>query len=333
MSYDLPRPATPDDEPSEFVGIERLSNVRIAEDGWVRADRPKSSEVERFWNPLEEFQQGGQPYLALITVNDSEAAIVSFLENYGTLVEDRQRTTQSEVVFRLENFRRERWVFGFVTFLAGTLKNPDSLEKSESLRKIFLKHIEQAAPLTVTSRESQGEWQHVMGDIRWAFGSDEPFEPTNSPEEYTEALLRVLKKRLETMSEEKMARAARNCLVRVVGERVRERLGPNLNFGFNREGKASLYIHSENLLDLFYWMLAQDIRDRRVPVHCAYCGRFFPSNKKNEIYCPDRPRCKERGRRRLDWQTNKDKYNRNRRLKRRREREKQNKQGEKGNDL
>lgn len=319
---DLPRLARPDDEPSELVAVEKLANVRI-EDGWVRADRPKSSQLERFWNPLEEYYQGQCPYLAVIRCKDAEALITSFLQNYGAIVEDQQRTTRGEVVFRLEDFQRERWVFAFVVFLAGALKNPDSLEKSQSLRKLFEKRLEQAAEYVALSRGSQGEWQHVLEDVRWAFGSNQPSEPTYSPEEYAQVLVRILKDRLRKMSGEEVARAARSYLSRVIGTRVRERLGPNLNFGFDMNGRATLHIYSENLLDLFYWMLAQDVRDRRTPVHCAYCGRVFLSNRKNEIYCPDRPRCKERGRRRLDWERNKDKYNRSRRLKRQREKTKQ----------
>jgi hypothetical protein len=320
QSSDLPRPATPDDEPSELVAIEKLANARV-EDGWVRAGRPRSSEFERFWNPLEEYHQGRQPYLPLIQCADSEAAIAAFLKKYGTIVGDQQATTLSEVAFRLEEFRRERWVFALTTFLAGTLKKPDSFEKSQSLRRIFQERLEHAAQNVALSGEGVGQWQHIMEDIRWAFGSNEPSEPTNSPKEYAQALVRLLKERLRNTSGQELAKAARSYLTRVIGTRVRQQMGPNLNFGFDTDGRATVHIHSENLLDLFYWMLAQDIRDRRTPVHCAYCGRVFLSNKRNEIYCPDRPRCKERGRRRLDWERNKDRYNKNRKLKRHRERE------------
>lgn len=335
-NHDLPRPAVPGDRPDELVAIGKLSNVRI-EDGWVRADRPKPQQAERWWEPLDEYYRlNRKSYLALAKCGDSEAAISRFLESYGTTVKDEQQTTPSEVVFRLADFRREKWCFAFAAILAGGLK------KAESLRKIFLARLEQATRVAEAS-EDQGDWQHVIADIEWALGvsfkvpdptgggsgrptlanppEQEPTEQTGSPENYTSARLAVSKQRLGKTNEDQLARAARSYLTLVIGRRVRGRPGLNLNFGFSDDGKATFHIYSEDLLDLFYWMLAQDIERERAPIRCASCGRFFFSDKKNAIYCPNRPKCRERGRRLLDWERNKAKYNENRRLKRLRKRE------------
>ena len=78
---------------------------------------------------------------------------------------------------------------------------------------------------------------------------------------------------------------------------------------FPRNEKPRLVVECRDLLVSFYWMLATDLDKGRAPMVCAHCKKFFSSARKGATYC-EKQACRERGRRQLDWDRNRDKYNR-----------------------
>ena len=118
----------------------------------------------------------------------------------------------------------------------------------------------------------------------------------------------------KSLSGKNLAGTIRRYLVREFHQRLR---GVRLWLRFEDSEPPRLMAQCDDLLAVFYWMLARDEESARAPLVCASCKRFFLSQRKGAIYC-DSSACKEQGRRKLDWNRNKDKYNRNRRRKRRR---------------
>ncbi len=166
---------------------------------------------------------------------------------------------------------------------------------------------------------SARDWQHLILDIARVILTPKPTEKTNTALQYTKAVLRCSRQQLAKLTEKALKTAAIRYLVSTINERLRQ-LRPILEIDV--EDRFRLYSHCENLLQRFYWMVALDLDKRRLPKVCAYCGRFFPSSHGNVSYCPDRSECKDRGRRRLDWQRHGPAYNRNRREKRQLRRQK-----------
>lgn len=300
-----------------FGSVAKLRDVRI-ERGWVLG------RAGTLWEPLEAYFRGQKPYVEFAQCGKSQSSLVSlvhFCEHFGAVVEDPQRSTSQLIKFRVAEFWREQWQFAFLVKLAARLDNPKALR--EEFEKTFdvaehycLPQIDRE-PITDDRGRHQwmsaSAWQHLILDCQRAISAPEPTERTSTGRQYTQAVLRCTRQHLAKMTEKALRTAARRYLASAINDCLGQ-LTPILEIDL--EDRFRLYSHCEDLLQRFYWMLALDLDKRRLPSVCAYCGRFFDSSQGNVLYCPDRPECKDKGRRRLDWQRNKDKYNRTRREKR-----------------
>jgi hypothetical protein len=297
LETDLPRLADRI-EAANYAGVPRLRNVSIRE-GWIYAERPETTEESQWWKPVEVYYRAGKPYLALATCGETPGEIARFLQDYGAISVDRRCEGPNRVRFRLSEFDRERWCFAFAMDLASALKNPALLQD------IFLTRADEAA---------QRLWHSAMERIRWALNVPRPQETTKVYHAY---LFRQLRGYLKQVSEKALGESAASYLTAVISERLRN---IKVVFECEADGRARLSAQCfDDLLTSFYWMLANDLATHHGPARCAYCKRFFFTDKQNVAYC-SRPECKERGRRKLDWARNKAKYNRTRRRKRAAER-------------
>jgi hypothetical protein len=158
---------------------------------------------------------------------------------------------------------------------------------------------------------ARDSWYLVIERIRWALNVPQPQGVTKA---YLAVLVQKLKPHLQQVSERSLAEGAGCYLALAISERLRN---VKVRFVCEADGSARLSAQcSDNLLTSFYWMLANDLATRRALTRCAYCGSFFLTAKQNVNYCPDNPDCNERGRRKLDWDKHRKRYNKNRRLKR-----------------
>jgi hypothetical protein len=289
-------------EAAHFAGVAKLRNVRF-QGGWIYADRPDTTKENQWWYPLQAYYDGKKPYQALVEGGNRQSEIARFLRESGAISEERNRSG-NWICFRLSEFNRERWLFAFAVELASGLKRPAALPA------LLLARAEEAA---TNCLERKPGWYPVIEEIRDALNIPQPKKRTN----YFAEWLRQVKAYIPKMSEKALAESAAFYLTRSISERLR-----NIKVRFECEAAGSAWLSAQcfdNLLNSFYWMLANDLATRRAPCRCAYCERFFFSAKTNVRYC-GRRKCKERGRRKVDWERNKKKYNRNRGRKREAER-------------
>jgi len=296
-------------EAANFAGVPKLRNVRF-KDGWIYADPPDTAEESQWWKPIEAYYAGQRPYIALARCESTSGAVARFLETYGAITEEGARIAPNQIRFRLSEFERERWLFAFAVELASRLKRPATLPA------LLLARAEEAA---TNCLERKPGWYPVIEEIRDALNFPQPKVRTNCFAEW----LRRVKAHLPKMAEKALAESAAFYLTGSISRRLRN---IKVRFECEADGNARLSAQCfDNLLNSFYWMLANDLATRRAPSRCAYCGRFFFTQKQNVHYCPTRPECKERGRRKRDWDKNKARYNRNRQRKREAERKRRGK--------
>ena len=312
---DLPRLAEPM-EAANFTEVPKRRNVLI-KDGWIYADRPDTTEENQWWKPVEAYYRGQKPYLELARCGETPTQIARFLETYGAITEERARIAPNQIRFQLSEFERERSHFAFVAELASGLKKPATLQG------IFLKRLKEAAQNSLAGKPG---WLSIMERIRWVLNVPQPSTSDGTAtasairKVYFVVLLRKLELHLQQMSDKALAEKAASYLAVSISERLRD---IKVRFECEADGSAKLSAECFNkLLNSFYWMLANDLATCHGPTRCAHCKRFFFADKQNVAYCPERPECKERGRRKVDWERNKDKYNRNRKRKRDAERKK-----------
>lgn len=231
--------------------------------------------------------------------------IANFLECHGSINPDREKKDgKNQVSIRLSDFSREQWHFAFATELSAGLKN------RAMLRSSFFKRLQQSARFCRSN--DKGSWYSIFEKLRWALKV--PQWPQNEIGDYVEWHRLRLKQKIREMSEEELAESASWYLSASITDRL-EKI--KMCFECEADGSAKVAVQCwSNLLNSFYWMLANDIGTNYGPRMCASCKQYFFSDKQNVSYCPDRSDCKERGRRKVDWARNKEKYNRNRRRKR-----------------
>lgn len=317
-----------------FAGIERLKDVRV-ENGWVIAERGEECE------PLDEYFSGRKPHVELAKLPSTKDALIRFSKRYGALVEDftyrhsfrlgveltneppQGTRAESTVSFPEGMFWFEQWRFQLLLELAA------DLNRGVAMRGVFEKAINEAEKrcLPVISRQIDlagtgylvkltGLWQSIIRDLHYVLGESEP-QRTQSGETqdtglaYTRGLLKSARERLASFTEEDLKRLARKYLERSLNEELRS-LRPLVDL--DSESGPQLYSHCENLKQRLYWMLALDLAGRRLPHVCISCGDLFLASRENAVYC-GKQKCRERERKRRNWQKNKQKYNRARREK------------------
>jgi hypothetical protein len=294
-----------------FAGVQKLLNVRI-ENGWVHATLPNVGDGKCWWSPWEEYLRDSSepPFLRLLQCGSSERDVASFLQSYGAIVEGR-RGEKGHIAFPLAQFHFEKWQFSFVTGLLREYSRP------EDLGGVFIEKLSDAGAALRKSEGLQkskgpmerGPWGQAVLQVWYTFNRQDPPLAPPGGREWWAPVLDALKSNLTKMKPPDIQKAAGLYIANRVTEKIKK-LRLAFNIGVN--GPRS-YAYSDDLLESFYWMLAEYFAGRKHLSRCAFCETIFVGSGK---YCP-KVRCKELGRRRLDWKRNKAKYNRNRQMKRR----------------
>ena len=294
---DLPRLAE-GTAAEDFAGVPKLLDVRI-ENGWVHATLPNAADSKHWWSPWKDYYSNPDepPFLRLLQCKSSDREVVDFLQSCGSIVEDRLGA-KGRIAFRIALFHFEKWQF---SFLAGLLRE---YQRPENLRRVFLEQLDDAEESLQKFKGPMegGPWGQEVRGLWHTINRNDPPQPVP---------LNALKSKLTKMEPANVQKAARLYIARIITEKVKKL---RLAFEIGSSGWR-LYAHSDDLLESLYWMLAEYFAGRKQLSRCAACGRVFVGSGK---YCATKVECKELGRRRLDWQRNKDRYNRTRRLKRRR---------------
>jgi len=317
---DLPRLAPP--EARRLGDFRRLLSVSI-DGGEIRGEWPETTDTTGYWNLFDARRESDTPpYMAFVNCGGDDLNVKHFMENYGPIGEDLSSDFRKGS-FSLAKFNLERWRFRFTVTLCR------SMGKSDSLRKVLLKGVEdawgnverieyeddprqvvvgsrQACAALPRFRESARSWRIVILHICDAAGI------TRTKLDLDANWYRSVRKQIETLSTDKLVSTARCYLSLEFWEKM-ERIRPALDFPDSEAPR--LTSECPSLLAAFYWMLAMDLHADGAPLVCANCKGFFFSKRKGSVYCA-RQACKELGRRRLDWERNKRKYNRNRKRKR-----------------
>ena len=297
---DLPRLARP--EARRFGDFRKLCSVRV-EGGLIRGDWPKTSDEDGYWNPFREYysSETQPPYMALVHCGADDQSVKQFVERYGPI--GRNRSTNShEGIFDLEDFRIERWRFRFVSTLL-------RLFRSDRLRPFLLEAVDHS-----WKNWSKGAaWHHVTLAIASAVEAPLVDREGGAERKFDDAWCQEVRDKIGNTDLQRLMRHAQVYLAR---EFMNQLKSVRLRLDFPDTESPRLIGECEDLLTAFYWMLATDSDGDRAPQVCSNCKEFFFSTRADATYCAKKE-CSERGRRLLDWERNKEKYNRNRRLKRR----------------
>jgi hypothetical protein len=298
-----------------FADVQKLLDVRI-ENGWVHATLPKAGDDECWWNPWEKYYSnpGEPPFLQLLQCGSSDRSVVSFLQSHGAIVKYRHGV-EGRIAFPVALFHFEKWQFSFVARLL-------SDQRPDNFRRVFTEQLSDAgaalhagAALQKSRRlMERGPWERAVRRVWYAVNRQDPPLRTSSSgcADWT-PVLNALRSNLTKMKPADIQIAARRYITDIVMEKI-----GNLRLAFERGANDwRLYAHSDDLLEGFYWMLADYFAGQKRLSSCAVCGTVFVGSGR---YCPTKVKCKELGRRKLDWEKNKAKYNRTRRLKRQKNR-------------
>jgi hypothetical protein len=290
-----------------FEGVPKLLDVRI-ENGWVHATLPNAGDDESGWSPWEEYYSNPDepPFLRLLQCGSSDRELVGFLQSHGAIVEDR-RGEKGRIVFPVALFHFEKWQFSFVARLLIEYQRP------ENCCRVFREQLSDAGAALQRFKgpTERGPWERAVRQVWYAISRQEPPDIRASSDGRTDwtPVLNALKSNLTKMKSADIQKATRLSITNIITEKIKNL---RLAFEITPSGKR-LYAHSDDLLESLYWMLADYFAGQKRLSTCAVCGRVFVGSG---TYCPTRVECKELGRRRLDWEKNKAKYNRNRRRKR-----------------
>lgn len=292
----------------EFAGFQKLLRVKIA-DGWVHGELPNGSDAEHWWSPFEEYYASPEhpPFMGLLDCGAEERDVITFLESFGSIVEGGPGSDGRRTRFSIALFHFERLQFSFLVSLFSNRPNPNEC------RRLFREYLGCAGQNIQNSamRLAHGKWKQAIRSIWSATQQAEmPATYIDGRQDWT-PVVNSLNTSMSKMKSSDLQRAAHSYIGRTITTRIK---GLQLACEAKPTG-VRLFAHCDNVLQGFYWMLADYCarRDGRIST-CASCHRVFIGQTK---YCPDRPECKERGRRRLDWDRNSEKYNRNRRRNRR----------------
>jgi hypothetical protein len=305
------------------IGFRKLRPVEIAR-GEIRGEW---AEIEKtgsgYWRPFEDYYKNGtKHYMALYNCGTDEASVKRFMENYGPITQDLS-ADRRKGSFSLANFLFERWCFRFAVALHGLIRNPNHL------RDVFIKAVKDVQENTSNVQNNPdvlprfhrkpGKWYQVFARIRDVTGAT-PNSPKNErglvdsaglAKMYEDVCQRIRKTR-----DERIVAAAQRYLMLEVNERLKQAWPL---FRFTDGNSSRLSANCRDLLTAFYYMLATDWSQHRAPVFCAVCGEPFTPESVDATYCRKR-KCKEIGRKRLNWARHGAKYVRTRRKKRQKER-------------
>jgi hypothetical protein len=287
-----------------FARVQKLLDVRI-ENGWVHGTLPNAGDDESHWSPWDKYYSNPSdpPFVELLGCGKSDRDVVSFLQSYGAIVEDHRRQ-KGRIAFPVTLFHLEKWQFSFLVEL--------HYSPPENLGDVFLDYLGRAdmALRKFKGLMERGPWGKAVRQVWYAVYRQEPHLSASSDgrADWTPAL-NALKSNLTKMKPAAIQKAARQYITRIITEKLK-----NLRLAFEiTPSGPRLYAYSDDLLEGFYWMLADYFARQKRLSTCAACGSFFVGGGR---YCPTKVECKELGRRRVDWENNKAKYNRNRRRKR-----------------
>lgn len=283
-----------------FCGVPKLQNVR-SEGNWIHATLPASTDGEKWWNPAAEYFKHPQrpPYKALLSSWSDRQDIVHFLQNFGPIT--RNHGDGVKAVYQLSEFRAKAAEFNFAALVAAKLRNPAKL-------RAYFRTMEQSASLGNVKSPT------AVRNIRYRVGYSLGVPLDSSGEGLA---LDSLRQRLAVASDSELVKAAQKYLTLAINQ---QKLGALFDFGANGSARLYVFLGSHDLLASFYWMLAHSLASQTdlesaAPIECKSCGAVFFAQKRNQVYCR-KQRCKEQGRKRLGWNRNKAKYNRERRQKR-----------------
>jgi hypothetical protein len=300
--------------------------VRI-ERGLVRGDWPEIADNEGYWDPFSAYYDSAYydnetppPYMALVRCGTDDESVKRFVECYGPIGKDLSHDGRKGE-FNLEDFKLEQWRFRFALRLSKSLSSASllrdaMLEDVEGARR-NARRIERAHAAKNAPRPRSGAWNHAVLGIANAINVPQ-LDAKGNPQTFSDSWYREVCDKIKTTDHQGLVYRARQYLA----AQFLDKLEPvRLQLGFTDSGTPSLIAEcNDDLLVAFYWMLATDFGANRAPRMCANCKEFFFSMRADATYCK-KEGCNERGRRLLDWERNKENYNRNRRLKRRREKQ------------
>jgi len=297
-----------------FAGVQKLLDVRI-ENGWVQATLPNAGDDECHWSPWDAYYRNPKepPFLRLLGCGSLDHDVVSFLQSNGAIVEYRQGA-KGRITFPIALFHFEKWQFLFVERLLMD-------QQSENYRRVFIEQLSDAGTALQKYKgpKERGPWDRAVRQVWYVVNrQDPPLRTSSDGRADWIPVLNALKSKLTKMEPASIQSAARRYITGIVMEKTR-----NLRLAFEiAPSGPRLYAHTDDLLESLYWMLADFFAGQKRLSTCATCGRPFVGSGR---YCPTKVECKELGRRRLDWERNKDKYNRTRRRTRRLKRHKKGK--------
>jgi len=297
-----------------FAGVPKLLDVCI-ENGLVQATLPKAGDDECWWSPWDEYYTNSSepPFLRLLQCGSLDRDVVSFLQSHGAIVDGRQGA-KGRMAFPIALFHFEKWQFSFVARLL-------SDQRPENLRHVFIEQLGDAGAALQKSKgpKERGPWERAVRRVWYAVNrQDPPLRGSSGGRADWIPALNALGSNLTSMKTADIQSVARRYITDIVLEKIKNL---RLTFEISPSGPR-LYAHSDDLLESLYWMLADYFAGQKRLSTCAACGRVFVGGGR---YCPTKVKCKELGRRRVDWQRNKDKYNETRRQTRRLKRRKKSK--------
>ncbi len=305
------------------IGFRKLRAVEIV-GGEIRGEWAENENTgSGYWRPFEDYYRNGtRHYMTLYKCGTDEASVKRFMENHGPITRDLS-ADRRKGSFSLANFLFERWCFRFAIALHGSMKNPNRL------RAVFITAVKDVQDNTskiqyhpgVLHRfhRKSGMWNQAFARICDVIGVT-PNLSTNERGSVESAgrakMYEDVCQKIRKTRDERIVAATQRYLTLEVNERLKQ--APPL-FRFTDGNSSCLSANCRDLLTAFYYMLASDWSQHRAPVFCAVCDKPFAPESVDAIYCSNQ-RCKETGRKRLNWARHGAKYVRTRRKKRQKER-------------
>jgi hypothetical protein len=293
--------------------VGRLHDVQIR-DGEIRGTRPDPSDLESHWDPLGEyFSDEKPPYMKFVALKTNEASIIQFVERYGIPTYDKYKSSGDTVVWSVGDFDLEHSVFYFILRMYQNFRPTPNEQGIRALWQEWLSTAVTKTKAVSTLDRSMIAWRNTVNQVHTMLSLSVPAEGMSRPHLVQ---LRGLQEYFSNIDTSSLVNTTSRVVTGFIAQKI-SKLKPWFVFDVATRS-AQLKAYCDGLLEQYYWMLANDLQNRRTPTVCIACRRIFFTEKENARYCPSRPDCKERGRRRVDRERNKDKYNENKRLKRRR---------------
>jgi hypothetical protein len=303
------------------TGFRKLRAVEIAR-GQIRGEWAENETTGNgYWRPFEDYYRSGtRQYMELYNCGTDYARVKRFMENYGPITRD-MSADYRKGSFSLADFLFERWCFRFAVALHGSMRS------SNQLRRTFITAVKDVEDNTSNVQNDpdvqprfysrRGPWNQVFARICDVIGAMPINERGSIDSSGLAKMYGDVCQKIRETDDKRIVAAAQRYLTLQMNDRLKQ--APPL-FQFTDGNSSRLSANCQgDLLTAFYYMLASDWSQHRAPVFCAVCGEPFTPESVDATYC-SKKRCRDTGRKRLNWARHGAKYVRTRRKKRQKER-------------